>query len=145
MNETTTQPVMTGNTKCQMTNQESKMRYEFEAWHNKRAEGLLAKIEDTAAEFIADGFQDSPATKQAAMFHVLARVDETGWEAWQAALAQHAEQRVVTDEDVRYALRTYTNASHYSAMNYGSEQMAIMRYTLVGYEARKVAQTKDIK
>lgn len=51
---------------------------------------------------------------------------------------QPADPQFVTD--VRFAIRAYTNASHYSQANCGAEQMMFMRSALEGYEARKAAQ-----
>ena len=64
------------------------MRAAFDAWHAQRATDLGKQIAATAAGWIASGDQDSPATYRAAMFHVLATADETGWLVWQAATEQ---------------------------------------------------------
>ena len=66
-----------------MTNE--KMRAEFEAWHNQRAMRLAALVESTRVKFIAAGWEDSPPTHQRALLDVVSKVDECGWDAWQAA------------------------------------------------------------
>lgn len=47
---------------------------------------------------------------------------------------------IVTDQQVRTAIRAYTNANYYAPMSFSAEQMSFMRSALEGYEASKVTK-----
>lgn len=60
------------------------LRLRFNAWHAKRADGIYKRADSLSAEMINNGFQDSPGTRQAALYKALEEVDGTGFDAWLA-------------------------------------------------------------
>jgi hypothetical protein len=56
----------------------------FKLWHSERADSILKRAEELAAEYVKDGFNDSGATRRTALLEVFGAADGSGWDAWQA-------------------------------------------------------------
>ena len=56
----------------------------FKLWHSERADSILKRAEELAAEYIKDGFSDSGPTRRTALYKAVEDADDSGWSAWQA-------------------------------------------------------------
>jgi hypothetical protein len=56
----------------------------FKLWHSERADSILKRAEELAADYIKDGFSDSGPTRLTALYKTVEDADDSGWSAWQA-------------------------------------------------------------